>query len=76
MIIGTIDSFCFNLSHSNTKGANFFKGIVDNIKDNGATKIKNGYMSFGGQYIQLSKECEIWIDEVQDLPVNYLHAMC
>ena len=32
-------------------------------------------MSFGGQYIQLSKECEIWIDEVQDLPVNYFQAM-
>ena len=25
--------------------------------------------------IQLSKESEIWIDEVQDLPENYLHAM-
>ena len=33
-------------------------------------------MCFGGQYIQLSKECELWIDEVQDLPVNYLQAMC
>ena len=32
-------------------------------------------MNFGGQSIQLSKESEIWIDEVQDLPENYLHAM-
>ena len=32
-------------------------------------------MKFGGQNIQLSKESEIWIDEVQDLPENYLHAM-
>jgi hypothetical protein len=75
VIIGTIDSFCCNLSDSNAKDSNFFKGIVDNIKDNGATKIHNGYMSYGRQCIQLSKECEIWIDEVQDLPENYLHAM-
>jgi len=75
VIIGTIDSFCYNLSHSNAKGADFFKGIVDNIKDNGATKIHDGYMKFGGQNIQLSKESEIWIDEVQDLPENYLYAM-
>ena len=76
VIIGTIDSFCYNLSYSNAKGSEYFKGIVDNIVLKGATKIKNGYMSFGRQYIQLSKECELWIDEVQDLPVNYLQAMC
>ena len=75
VIIGTIDSFCYNLSHSNAKGSNYFKGIVDNIKDKGATKIRNGYMHYGGQYIQLSKESEIWVDEVQDLPENYLHAL-
>jgi hypothetical protein len=75
VIIGTIDSFCYGLSTSNTKGSSFFKGIVDNIKEKGATKIRNGYMMFGGQYIQLSKESEIWIDEVQDLPENYYHAM-
>ena len=76
VIIGTIDSFCYNLSHSNAKGSEYFKGIVDNIVVKGATKMKNGYMSFGGQYIQLSKESELWIDEVQDLQVNYLEAMC
>jgi len=75
VIIGTIDSFCYNLSYSNSKGSDFFKGIIDNIKENGPTKINNGYMNFGGQNIQLSKESEIWIDEVQDLPENYLHAM-
>ena len=75
VIIGTIDSFCCNLSHSNAKGSKFFEGIVENMKENGATKINNGYMNFGGQSIQLSKESEIWIDEVQDLPENYLHAM-
>lgn len=75
VIIGTIDSFCCNLSNSNATGSKFFEGIVENMKENGATKINNGYMKFGGQSIQLSKESEIWIDEVQDLPENYLHAM-
>jgi hypothetical protein len=75
VIIGTIDSFCYNLSHSNSNGSDYFKGIVDNIKENGPTKINNGFMKFGSQSIQLSKESEIWIDEVQDLPENYLHAM-
>ena len=76
VIIGTIDSFCYNLSYSNVKGSDYFTGIVNNIAVKGPTKIKNGYMSFGGQSIQLSKECELWIDEVQDLQVNYLQAMC
>lgn len=76
VVIGTIDSFCYNLSSSNLKGSDYFKGIVDNIAYKGATKINNGYMRFGRQYLQLSKECEIWIDEVQDLPVNYFQAMC
>lgn len=75
VVIGTIDSFCFNLSHSNSKGSKFFEGIVNNIAENGSKKLKNGYMNFGGRNIQLSKESEVWIDEVQDLPENYLHAM-
>ena len=75
VIIGTIDSFCYNLSNSTVKGSRFFEGIVDNIKDKGPTKINNGYMKFGGQSIQLGKESEVCIDEVQDLPENYLHAM-
>jgi hypothetical protein len=76
VIIGTIDSFCYNLSHPNYNSSNFFNGIVNNISKNGATKINNGFMKYGGQYIQLSKESELWIDECQDLSVDYLHAMC
>lgn len=75
VIIGTIDSFCYGLSVSNGNGANFFKGIVDNIKENGATKLINGYMRYGNQGFQLSKETEIWIDEVQDLSDDYYYAM-
>ena len=47
VIIGTIDSFCYNLSSSNLKGSDYFKGIVDNIAANGAAKLNNGYMGFG-----------------------------
>jgi hypothetical protein len=75
VVIGTIDSFCFNLGTSKESGANYFSGIVDNIAEKGASKITNGYMKYAGQYIQLSKETEIWIDEVQDLPINYLDAI-
>ena len=32
------------------------KGLIDNISIKGATKTKNGYMCFGGQYIQLIKD--------------------
>ena len=75
VIIGTIDSFCFNLSNSNAKGSDYFKGIINNITENGPSKLRNGYMSFGGQFINIGKKTDIWIDEVQDLPENYLHAM-
>ena len=76
VIIGTIDSFCYNLTHPNYNSSDFFNGIVNNISKNGATKINNGFMKYGGQYIQLSKESELWIDECQDLSADYLHAMC
>lgn len=77
VIIGTIDSFCFNLAYPNSNGSDYFKSIVDNIKENGIMKqTKNGYIKFGNQYINLSKECELWIDEAQDLDLNYMYAMC
>jgi hypothetical protein len=76
VVIGTIDSFCCNLASSNIKGSNMFEGILSNIKNNGAGKVTEyGYMSFGGQNIYVNKQCEIWIDEAQDLPNSYLHAM-
>lgn len=75
-IIGTIDSFCYNLSGSSKTCDNFFEGILNNIKQNGITKVSaNGYMKFGGQTFPLNKQTEIWIDEVQDLPNSYLYAM-
>lgn len=76
VIIGTIDSFCYNLSGSNNSCDNFFEGILNNIKKNGMSKVSaNGYMRFGGQIFPLNKQSEIWIDEAQDLPNSYLSAM-
>jgi hypothetical protein len=76
VIIGTIDSFCYNLSGSNNSCDNFFEGILHNIKKNGMSKVSaNGYMRFGGQTFPLNKQSEIWIDEAQDLPNSYLYAM-
>ena len=76
VIIGTIDSFCYNLSGASNTSGNFFEGILQNIKNNGITKVSvNGYMNFGGQTIILNKHAEIWIDEVQDLPNSYLYAI-
>jgi len=41
VIIGTIDSFIYNISESNNTNSNFFEGLLDNIIQNGCTKIKN-----------------------------------
>ena len=76
VIIGTIDSFCFNLSGSGSTGPDFFTGILKNIKEKGAVKVTQyGHMFYGGQSIFINKQTEIWIDEVQDLPNDYLYAM-
>jgi hypothetical protein len=74
VIIGTIDSFIYNLSGSSNSD-NYFEGILLNIKKNGLTKVYNGAMNFGGQYVTLNKQTDLWLDEAQDLPKLYLDAM-
>ena len=67
VIIGTIDSLIYNLSSGDGNSSNMFENILSNITKNGPTKVTQfGYMKFGGQYIFLNKQCEIWIDEVQE----------
>ena len=76
VIIGTIDSFCCNLSNSIENCSNFFEGVLTNIINNGMSKVSiNGFMKFGGESFPLNKQSEIWIDEGQDLPNSYLYAM-
>jgi hypothetical protein len=75
VLIGTIDSYCYNLSGCNNNSQNFFQGILSNINKYGPTKVSQyGHMNFAGQHIFINKKCEIWIDEVQDLPISYLYA--
>ena len=75
VLIGTIDSYCYNLSGTDEKSQNFFEGILNNIDKNGLTKVTPyGFMNFAGQGIFINRKSEIWIDEVQDLPISYLYA--
>jgi len=75
VLIGTIDSYCYNLSGTYEKSQNFFEGILNNINKNGLTKVSQyGWMNFAGQGIFINRKSEIWIDEVQDLPISYLYA--
>ena len=52
VLIGTIDSYCYNLSETDEKSQNFFEGILNNIDKNGLTKVTPyGFMNFAGQGI-------------------------
>ena len=77
VIIGTIDSFCYNIGDTNIDSSNnFFTSLLENISNKGATKLtQDGYMKYAGQNINLNKQTELWIDEVQDLSCNYLFAI-
>ena len=53
----------------------FFKGLLKRISTNGCDKLQEGFMKYASQYIRLNKRSELWIDEVQDLSIEYLNAM-
>lgn len=76
VIIGTIDSFIYNLASKESHSDNVFESMRLNLSKYGPDKIhrESGSMKFGGQNIYLNKQCEIWIDEAQDLDETYLHA--
>lgn len=75
VIIGTIDSLICNLIEYNSCTPNLFNVLPDMISENGANKVNgDGNFTFGGENIRLNRQTEIWIDESQDLNVNYLHA--
>lgn len=77
VIIGTIDSFCYNIGNTNISYSNnFFSSLLKNISNEGASKLTEyGFMKYAGQQIYLSKQTELWIDEVQDLNCDYLFAI-
>ena len=76
VIIGTIDSFIYNLASKDSNSDNVFESMRLNLGKYGPDKIhmESGAMRFGGKNIHLNKQCEIWIDEAQDLDETYLHA--
>lgn len=75
VIIATIDSFCYNLTKSDNTTDDFFKGLLTSITLKGCNKLHEGFMKYASQYIRLNKKSELWIDEVQDLSIEYLNAM-
>lgn len=76
IIIGTVDSFMYNLSSCNNISNDFFKDLLNQIKLIGCNKLtSNNGMRYGGESIHLNRETELWIDETQDLPIDYLHAI-
>lgn len=76
IIIGTIDSLIWNLS-TNKKSNLSFEGVLQTIEEFGINKIdkSTGTISYAGQKICLNKKTELWIDEAQDLDINYFNAI-
>ena len=77
VIIGTIDSFIYSLTSKSIGGNTFFEGLLKNICINGCDKINTntGQINYGGKQIKLNKMSELWIDEIQDLPIDYYKAI-
>ena len=77
VIIATIDSFVYNLTHTNHIGSDFFNDVLKTIANNGCTKVNesSGTMAYAGEQIKLNKKTEVWIDETQDLSFDYYRAI-
>lgn len=76
VIIGTIDSFVYNLTSKSIGGFNYFEGLLNGIIFYGCDKINSntGSMKYAGIDIKLNKHTELWIDEAQDLNKKYYKA--
>ena len=77
VIIGTIDSFVYNLTSQSIGGNTFFEGLLNNICKNSCDKINlnTGEIYYAGKKIKLNKMTELWIDEANDLPIIYYRAI-
>jgi hypothetical protein len=78
VIIGTIDSFNYNLSSINELiSGNYFNDLVKDISNNGLKKLnkKNNSVKYGNKNINLDRKTVIWIDEAQDLDINYFNSL-
>lgn len=77
VVIGTIDSFVYNVTTANkSQACGVFVGMLHNIIENGCTKLNSyGNMRFGAESLLCNGKAELWIDEVQDLPPIYFRAI-
>jgi len=77
VIIGTIDSFIWSLTSKRIGGNTYFEGLLNNINKNSCDKINTntGQINYGGKQLKLNKMTELWIDETQDLPIDYYKAI-
>jgi hypothetical protein len=77
VIIATIDSFVYNLTHTNHFASDYFSAVLKTISHNGCTNVdaSTGSMRYAGEQIKLNKKAEVWIDETQDLHIDYFHAI-
>ena len=77
VIIGTIDSFGWGLATSNKKTCDFMKGLWETVIESGCDKVNpiSGRMTYAGRSLKLNRKAQLWIDEAQDLDVDYMRAI-
>ena len=77
VIIATIDSFIYNVCSKQNSNSDHFEGLLESLKESGATKVNKhtGSFYFAGKSLQLNKKTELWIDEAQDLNRLYFEGV-
>ena len=85
VIIATIDSFIWNLTEfkdtlsetNKHRSVDYFKSLRRSIPCHGLSKVNphNGRMRYAGYDLFLNKKVELWIDEAQDLDMDYVQSI-
>lgn len=75
VIIATIDSLMYSIGDSNHSFYDKFQGIIDSIIDNHINADAAGVIRYAGVDPKLNKETLLFIDEAQDLTINYGQAV-
>ena len=74
IIIGTIDSFTVALGKKDPSSNDFFKGIINSIRQGYISATNTGKIKYAGSDYCLNKKCLVIIDEAQDLGPDYIEA--
>jgi hypothetical protein len=75
VIMGTIDSFIYALGDKNNIGNDFFGNLMKSINEGYRGYSKNGSFQYSKNTSMLNKECQIIIDEAQDLDTSYIKTI-